>query len=785
MTSSEWIELFFSEAYEKQINNLVLEDWDYDVPILSIRNYVEQIIAIPYTEFIAYVKEHFAGATYRATDIPQFIKYSNCEINLVNYLLGEDNRGCTPTEIGEELNDLFEKNVRGNASYATRHLGSAKMLGLAYEYFGHWYLNCLSYAYVDLNKEEREAMVARAMLRSPFFKAVFASSNRRIVLSDFLNRFSPIFARKHFLSVVRLIDICINEAQRSGRKILFDSRLADRKPLGDIFNIDSIAKPFSTRSLMRYVEEVKGWYSMSEKDARRLVDKHRKGDRNALEELVKAAQPIVIRNASELDFAPKEDIIQEGNLGLLAGIENFELDRRVSLFGYLSFWVKRYLQSYKDSLGNLVRIPINKFTLINSVKEQAKQYLQNHGYMPPCEELDWGLASEEESKIAYNIMMSMEEYDSQTTTIEEDTLYADDKVYSPERTTDLESLNFELHHLIHFLSMREEIIVLDYFGMDGRRSETFESIGSKLGLTRERIRQIYEKSIRKLRILAKAKNGVGTLNEKEREELTNMIKNGARAFREDVRERAKEKIYKKYEPKPQRTMELTALEGRDDTAGNKAHNAIVPSVTARSSVANSPAKHEANVGDKILYNGNACVVLEKIPRGDSFRLSIRYEDGRIDNIQDDMNKYSIIKKSVKERKPCVREDLEPSRGNDKVSRPSKTSPQEDRIKEDGNAERIVEGKSDEIEHVFLNSRGKVIGKLMFPINSENRSGKPWSSEEEKLISIFYSEGQSFSEIAKAIGRTEVAVMSRLGMLGLIDYSYGQEYKPKENETLYK
>lgn len=499
------------------------------------------------------------------------------------------------------------------------------------------------------------------------------TSNRRIVLSDFLNRFSPIFARKHFLSVVRLIDICINEAQRNGRKILFDSRLADRKPLGDIFNIDSIAKPFSTRSLMRYVEEVKGWYSMSEKDARRLVDKHRKGDRNALEEFVKAAQPIVIRNASEFDFAPKEDIIQEGNLGLLAGIENFELERRVSLYGYLSFWVKRYLQSYKDSLANLVRIPINKFTLINSVKKQTWQYLQKYGYMPPFEELDWGLASEEESKIAYNIMMSMAEYDSQTTMIDEDTLYADEKAYSPERTTDLESLNFELHHLIHFLSKREENIVLDYFGMDGRRTETFETIGSKLGLTRERIRQIYEKSIRKLRILAKAKNGIGTLNEKEREELTNMIEKGAPAFKENVVDRGKEKIHQKYGPEPQRT-EPTVLERKDDTAGNDARKTIVPLVTDRNPVANFPAKHEANVGDKILYNGNACVVLERIPRGDSFRLSIRYEDGRIDNIQDDMKKYSIIKKSVKERKPRVREDLEPSRENDKVSRPSKTSP---------------------------------------------------------------------------------------------------------------
>lgn len=140
---------------------------------------------------------------------------------------------------------------------------------------------------------------------------------------------------------------------------------------------------------------------------------------------------------------------------------------------------------------------------------------------------------------------------------------------------------------------------------------------------------------------------------------------------------------------------------------------------------------------------------------------------------------------MKERELHVREDIEPSRRNNKVSRPSKTSPQEDRIKENGTVERIVETKSDEIEHVFLNSRGKVIGKLMFPIKSENRSGKPWSSEEEKLISIFYNEGQSFFEIAKAIGRTEIAVMSRLSMLGLIDYSYGQEYKSKENETPYK
>ena len=215
--------------------------------------------------------------------------------------------------------------------------------------------------------------------------------------------------------------------------------------------------------------------------------------------------------------------------------------------------------------------------------------------------------------------------------------------------------------------------MLDYFGMDGRRTETFETIGSKLGLTRERIRQIYEKSIRKLRILAKAKNGIGTLNEKEREELTNMIEKGAPAFKENVVDRGKEKIHQKYGPEPQRT-EPTVLERKDDTAGNDARKTIVPLVTDRNPVANFPAKHEANVGDKILYNGNACVVLERIPRGDSFRLSIRYEDGRIDIIQDDMKKYSIIKKSVKERKPRVREDLEPSRENDKVSRPSKTSP---------------------------------------------------------------------------------------------------------------
>ncbi len=105
------------------------------------------------------------------------------------------------------------------------------------------------------------------------------------------------------------------------------------------------------------------------------------------------------------------------------------------------------------------------------------------------------------------------------------------------------------------------------------------------------------------------------------------------------------------------------------------------------------------------------------------------------------------------------------------------------LEADVDAEETVETNANEIEHVFLNSKGEVEGTSTLPICSENRSGQPWSSEEEKLISDYYHNGQSFYAIAKAVGRTEVAVMSRLGMLGLIDYSYGQDYEPKEDETL--
>lgn len=105
------------------------------------------------------------------------------------------------------------------------------------------------------------------------------------------------------------------------------------------------------------------------------------------------------------------------------------------------------------------------------------------------------------------------------------------------------------------------------------------------------------------------------------------------------------------------------------------------------------------------------------------------------------------------------------------------------LEADVDAEDTVETNANEIEHVFLNSKGEVEGTSTLPVCSENRSGQPWSSEEEKLISDYYHNGQSFYAIAKAVGRTEVAVMSRLGMLGLIDYSYGQDYEPKEDETL--
>ena len=105
------------------------------------------------------------------------------------------------------------------------------------------------------------------------------------------------------------------------------------------------------------------------------------------------------------------------------------------------------------------------------------------------------------------------------------------------------------------------------------------------------------------------------------------------------------------------------------------------------------------------------------------------------------------------------------------------------LEADVDDEETVETNANEIEHVFLNSKGEVEGTSTLPVCSENRSGQPWSSEEEKLISDYYHNGQSFYAIAKAVGRTEVAVMSRLGMLGLIDYSYGQDYEPKEDETL--
>ena len=94
-------------------------------------------------------------------------------------------------------------------------------------------------------------------------------------------------------------------------------------------------------------------------------------------------------------------------------------------------------------------------------------------------------------------------------------------------------------------------------------------------------------------------------------------------------------------------------------------------------------------------------------------------------------------------------------------------------------EEIVETNENEVEQLILNSKGKIEGTSALPICSENRSGMSWSSEEEEQVSNYYNQGYSFNAIAKAIGRTEVAVMSRLGMMGLIDYSYGQEYKPKE------
>lgn len=689
MTSQEWIELFFSKAFENQINDLILEDIDYEIPRESIHNYVLHVIDVPYEDYLDYVS-NLELKIYDKFDIPYFEQFAYCESDLIEYIISQDNNGCTEEEIGKYLARRARR-IAGSTSYfGSRHLYSAKIMGLVYEYYNHWYINCLGYVYGSLNNKQRFSLLARTILRSPFYMTLFYNiKTHAIYIENYMKMFTDRFVKIHLKSILFFSDICVKEAQESNIKLKIKSLSKKYKTIGDILNVDKIIPCDASRSLRLYFDELKNYPIITENEIRRLLKVYRNGNKDSINLIVKASQLTVVRIAQNYKFAPLEDIIQEANIGVMNAIKNYDFDSVYSFYGFLSFWVKRHIQSIQSFIPSLVRFPVNVVFKHYVMRKSFEHYVQVNEITPSIDDIDFGEEKEwEQKEFLYNLPDKL----SDTVSFDDMDSYESDTQQTG-WFQDTEYDKFYVTRLLHHLLDREEDMVRLYFGIDVEQ-ETLNSIGEMFNLTRERARQIVSKAVRKLRSHVKENEfrdniisdsvaayevkalDVATIGDyvdvpqlKQLGKVVNTVK-----LRDDsilyvmgvldrkifkitkdgvIKSDENKKKHAKSEKLPiERRTFLKSLNGNNKKAKktNSTYKKHVqhdiqpakPRVTKPIVPSTYSTTYWAKVGDRIIYDKKPCVVLEKKVRQGYTRLVIMYDNGTIDNVPDERKRYKFI-----------------------------------------------------------------------------------------------------------------------------------------------
>jgi len=263
-------------------------------------------------------------------------------------------------------------------------------------------------------------------------------------------------------------------------------------------------------SLDKYLQEIARYDLITIDEEVELAQRIRKGDRIALEKLTRANLRFVVSVAKQYQNQGLSlpDLINEGNLGLIKAAEKFDETRGFKFISYAVWWIRQSIMQAVNEQSRIVRLPLNQVTTLSKYKKAIQEFEQKHQRKPSPEELAEIMEIPvEKVKDTVNVSGKNVSVDAPFGEAEDGTLLdVLQNSDSPKVDNALirESLATEIERIFATLSDRESEILKDSFGI-GRQELTLEEIGIKFGLTRERVRQIREKAIRKLRHMSKSK----------------------------------------------------------------------------------------------------------------------------------------------------------------------------------------------------------------------------------------------------------------------------------------
>ncbi|MBO5017568.1 MAG: RNA polymerase sigma factor RpoD/SigA [Alistipes sp.] len=258
-------------------------------------------------------------------------------------------------------------------------------------------------------------------------------------------------------------------------------------------------------SLDKYLQEIGKEELISVEEEVELAQRIKKGDKEALEKLTKANLRFVVSVAKQYQNQGLSlpDLINEGNLGLIKAAEKFDETRGFKFISYAVWWIRQSILQALAEQSRIVRLPLNQVGSLNKINKAFARFEQEHERTPSAEELANELELPKE-KVTDTLRVAGRHISVDAPFADgEDNSLLDVLVNTDSPNADRglinESLSTEVDRALEILTDRERDIIRYFFGI-GCSEMTLEEIGEKFDLTRERVRQIKEKAIRKLRV---------------------------------------------------------------------------------------------------------------------------------------------------------------------------------------------------------------------------------------------------------------------------------------------
>ncbi len=266
-----------------------------------------------------------------------------------------------------------------------------------------------------------------------------------------------------------------------------------------------------SQSLDKYLQEIGKVDLLTPDEEVDLAKRIRDGDQLALEKLTKANLRFVVSVAKQYQNQGLSlgDLINEGNLGLIKAAQRFDETRGFKFISYAVWWIRQSILQALAEQSRIVRLPLNRVGSLNKISKTFSELEQRYEREPSPDELAEVLeVTSSEVVDTLKISGRHVSMDAPFVQGEENSLLdvlENDSEDTPDSTLMSDSLRREVQRALSTLTQREADVITLYFGLNGEHAMTLEEIGEKFNLTRERVRQIKEKAIRRLRHTSRSK----------------------------------------------------------------------------------------------------------------------------------------------------------------------------------------------------------------------------------------------------------------------------------------